>query len=178
MNDPSDGAAESATSESRRNLELYVLRHADAGDPAEWPGDDADRPLSGKGRRQSKRLGKLLKDLDFRPGAFVTSPKLRAADTARIVARAIGVQTTTDDRLASGFDSSALRALVDDHGSDLEQLVIVGHDPDFSELVSWLVGSEIALRKGALALIDLPGGTAESGRGELRWLLPPDAIPA
>ena len=107
----------------------------------------------------------------------MTSPKVRAAETARIVARAIGARVTTDERLAWGFDTTTLRALLDDRGLDARRIVIVGHDPDFSGLVSTLVGAQITMRKGALARIDLPDGVIEAGRGTLRWLLPPDAIP-
>lgn len=160
----------------RGALELYVLRHADAGDPMEWAGDDADRPLSKKGRRQSKRLGDLLDALGFEPDALITSPKLRALDTAKIVGRRLGAKATVDQRLAGGVDADDVAALINDAGAEATSVVIVGHDPDFSELVSWLVGSPIELRKGALARVDLPERELGPGRGLLRWLLPPDAV--
>jgi phosphohistidine phosphatase SixA len=56
--------------------------------------------------------------------------------------------------------------------------VLVGHDPDFSDLVSWLSGFPISLRKGALAKVDLPDRAVGPGRAQLRWLLPPDAVPS
>jgi phosphohistidine phosphatase len=157
-------------------IELYFLRHADAGNPAAWPGDDADRPLSAKGKRQSKRLGRLLRDLGFEPDVLITSPKLRAADTARIVGRAIGAEPTGDDRLASGLDPGTLGEVLGELDSSARRVMLVGHDPDFSSLVSWLVGARITLRKGALARTDVDGSAVAAGRASLRWLLPPDAV--
>jgi phosphohistidine phosphatase len=159
------------------DLVLYFLRHADAGDPARWTGDDADRPLSSKGRRQAKRLGRFLKKLDAGPDAVLTSPKLRASETARPVARSIGLRPTVDERLSVDFGEKDLAAIVAGLDPDVRGLMLVGHDPDFSDLVSWLVGSGIEMQKGALARVDLPDRTAQKGRGSLRWLLPPDAVP-
>ena len=71
--------------------ELYLLRHADAGDPEAWKGDDADRPLSGKGEKQSERLGRFLAGTAFRADVVLTSPKVRALRTAEIVAERLGL---------------------------------------------------------------------------------------
>jgi phosphohistidine phosphatase len=157
-------------------LELYLLRHADAGDPMTWKGDDADRPLSKKGRRQSKNLMRLLDDLHLRVNAVLTSPKLRAADTARIVAKAVGKKAQADDRLSIDFGEDTLAALVAEWGPGVSRVLLVGHDPDFSHLVSWLAGTSITMRKGALARLDLADRTVGAGHGSLRWLLPPDAV--
>jgi phosphohistidine phosphatase len=155
--------------------QLYLLRHADAGDPDAWRGDDAVRPLSDKGRRQAQRLGSLLAALGFEPDAILTSPKLRAAETAELVAGALGRKAEVDDRLAAGFGPESLAAIV--AGADgARRIVLVGHDPDFSDVLSTLVGTEIAMKKGALARVDLMGGIGP-GSGTLRWLLPPDAVP-
>jgi phosphohistidine phosphatase len=160
-----------------QGFELYLLRHADAGDPAEWAGDDADRPLSKRGRRQSKQLGAYLRDLKVRPGAILTSPKVRAADTAKLVGKRLGAAVTTDQRLGGGFEAAELSAVLDGLDPGGSCAILVGHDPDFSSLLSWLVGAPLALRKGALARTDLPDRSIGPGRGSLRWLLPPDAIP-
>ena len=85
-------------------IELYFLRHADAGDPMAWQGPDAARPLSGKGERQADRLGRFLSGIGFTTDAIITSPKLRAAQTAEGVARHLGVPVTIDDRLAESVD--------------------------------------------------------------------------
>ncbi len=160
----------------RGRIELYLLRHADAGDPEAWTRPDAERPLSGKGRRQAERLGRHLGAIEFAPDSILTSPRVRAAETARIVAEALGRGVTEDDRLAGPLDISAVEDIVRDAGS-IRRVVLVGHDPDFSELLSTLVGARsLGLRKGALARVDLDL-PIEPGAGVLRWLLPPDLLP-
>lgn len=158
-------------------MELYLLRHAHAGDPAKWHGDDAERPLSAKGRRQSERLGALLASIRFRPDAIVSSPKVRALETARVVGKAIHVAPTVDDRLASGFDLRRLVTLLEE-GSTWSRVILVGHDPDFSDLLGELVGApDLAMRKGCLARVDFETRPAP-GEGALRWLIPPDVLDA
>ena len=93
-------------------IELYFLRHADAGDPMAWTGDDAERPLSDKGRKQADRLGRFLAGLGFAPDAIITSPKVRAAQTAEIVAEHLDVTVAVDDRLAGGLDPGTLDGLL------------------------------------------------------------------
>jgi phosphohistidine phosphatase len=158
------------------SIELYFLRHADAGDPLTWVGDDFERPLSKKGRRQAKRLGRLLAGLGTQVDVVLSSPLVRATETARLVARAIGTSWVADDRLGSGFGDDALRPLVAGLAPADSSVILVGHDPDFSRTVSWLVGASIEMRKGALARVSLPDRNVGAGRGSLRWLLPPDAV--
>jgi phosphohistidine phosphatase len=153
-------------------VELYLLRHAHAGDPAAWTGDDDLRPLSAKGRRQAARLGELLAEMGFAPDVVLTSPLLRARETAEAVADSLAVRVQRDSRLGGRLDLAVLDAILSDAGDPVRPL-LVGHDPDFSELVSELVGAPIPMRKGALARIDV-SRPLESGAGELRWLLPPD----
>jgi phosphohistidine phosphatase len=157
-------------------LQLLFIRHADAGDSAAWQGNDAERPLSKKGRRQSRRLGDLLATLKVRPDALLTSPKVRAADTAKLVGRRVGAKPIIDARLGGGFDGSGLAQLIGELPAGTEVLALVGHDPDFSAVVSLLTAATIELPKGALARVDLPDRTARAGGGELRWLLPPDVV--
>jgi phosphohistidine phosphatase len=158
------------------SLALYLLRHADAGDPEAWTGDDAERPLSKKGRKQARRLGSHLESLKLGVDAIVTSPKVRAAETAKLVGKALGVRPTTDERLAGGFGQASLRALIGGLDPAVRSVVLVGHDPDFSGAAGWLTRSRVELRKGAVAKIELPSRSVAAGVGTLRWLLPPDAV--
>jgi phosphohistidine phosphatase len=160
-----------------RGLELYFLRHADAGDPAAWAGDDHDRPLSEEGREQATRLGSYLKALGIKPDAVITSPKVRATDTARLIGDLVGSDVTTDGRLSGGLEADGLGALLRGLDVSVGTVLLVGHDPEFSSLVSWLAAASLSLRKCALARIDLPDRSVSAGRGSLRWLLPPDAVP-
>ena len=155
---------------------LHFLRHADAGDPEAWTGPDAARPLSDKGRKQSKRLGEHLGAIGFEADAFITSPKVRAAQTAEIAAEPLGTKVSIDQRLAGGLEIDALDAVLTDAG-DPGRVVIVGHDPDFSDLLSQLVGTRLEMKKGAFARVEIER-PLRAGTGTLRWLLPPDALKA
>lgn len=156
-------------------MELYLLRHAHAGDAATWDGPDASRPLSEKGERQADRLGRYLSSVGLAPDAIITSPKVRAARTAELVALHLAVPVGVDDRLGGDLTLESLEALLADAG-DPAKTVLVGHDPDFSELVALLVGAlRIPMRKGALARIDADLPLRPAG-GILRWLLPPDLV--
>jgi phosphohistidine phosphatase SixA len=153
---------------------LHLLRHADAGDPATWTGPDSARPLSRKGRRQAERLGDFLARKGHMPDAIVSSPKVRALDTAEIVAGHLDLEVTIDERLAGDLDLATVEAIASDVGAHAP--LLVGHDPDFTELVCELIGAEgIEMKKGALATIDtrVP---LEAGGGTLRWLVPPSVL--
>ena len=154
---------------------LDLLRHADAGDPEAWDRPDAERPLSDKGRKQAKRLGDHLAAVGFSAEAIITSPKVRAAETAELVAERINGAVTEDERLAGSLDLDVIEAILHDAG-DPEQAMLVGHDPDFGELLSELCAAAgVTMRKGALARIEVDR-PLRPGSGTLRWLLPPDAL--
>jgi len=156
-------------------IELYFLRHAHAGDPEAWSGDDAARPLSEKGEKQAERLGTFLAGVGFKPDAIVSSPKLRAAQTAEIVAKHLGIQISFDDRLAGAFEVETLETLLRDAGDPVRP-VVVGHDPDFSDVLAELSGaSELPMPKGALARVDVER-PLRAGGGTLHWLVPPDLL--
>ena len=158
-------------------VELYLLRHADAGDPLTWPGPDAERPLSGKGKRQAERLAGWLLASGFAPDAIVSSPYRRAVQTARRVAEGLGLEVIVDERLAAHLDLATVERLLTDLGSP-HRPVLVGHDPDFSALVASLCATRAApVSKGALVRIDAPRPLTPGG-GTLRWLVPPDALTA
>ncbi len=157
------------------HVELLLLRHAHAGDPASWQGPDDVRPLSGRGRRQAEQMGRLLAEGGVAPSIFLTSPLARARETAEIVAGIVGAPVRLEPRLVGGLDLGVVEEILRDAG-DPPRPVLVGHDPDFSELLVTLVGADtLRMRKGALARLDgvrplQPGGA------ELRWLVPPDLL--
>jgi arsenate reductase len=158
---------------------LHLLRHAHAGDPAKFRGDDSLRPLSDKGRRQASALGKLLDALPRgeAPDLFITSPRARSVQTAEIVGKALGVPVVVDERLASPLDLDAVTNILLAAGP-AERPCIVGHDPDFSELLGALLGTRaVPMRKGAIARVDIAGPRLDIGRGTLRFLLPPELVP-
>jgi phosphohistidine phosphatase len=156
-------------------MELYLLRHAHAGDPAAWDGPDDRRPLSDRGEKQAERLGRFLADIGLQADAIITSPKVRAAQTARIVAERLGLPVGEDERLAGELGIGALEAVLRDAG-DPQRPVVVGHDPAFTELIAVLCdAARVPMKKGAMARIDVPR-PLEPGAGTLRWLVPPDLL--
>jgi phosphohistidine phosphatase SixA len=159
----------------RDSVQLHLLRHAHAGDAGGFSGPDEERPLSAKGEEQAERLGRFLADVGFRPDAIVSSPKVRAARTAEIVAAALGLDIRLDDRLGRALDLVAIEAILFDLDEPVRP-VLVGHDPDFSDIVASLCSTPNApMRKGALARIDA-SRPLSAGGGILRWLVPPDLL--
>jgi phosphohistidine phosphatase len=124
---------------------LYLLRHGDAED---GNGDDAARRLTPKGERQAETAGQALAALGGGIDACLTSPKVRAAETARLACEALGVEPEVAEKLRGGaFDSRSLSAGRND-------VLLVGHEPDFSGEVARLTGANVKLRKGGLAIVD------------------------
>ena len=155
-------------------IELHLLRHAHAGDPG-WRGTGPTNAARCPTRARSRRIGwgASWPGSGFRPDAIITSPKVRAAQTAEIVAGHLGVAVTTDERLGGALGIAELEAILRDAG-DPARPVVVGHDPDFSELAATLSASP-SMRKGAFARIDVER-PLEPGGGTLRWLVPPDLL--
>lgn len=124
---------------------LYLLRHGDA-EPAD--GNDAARRLTAKGERQAQAAGQALAVLGPKIDACLTSPRARAAETARLACEALGLEPETASELrGGGFDAPGLAAGRGD-------VLLVGHEPDFSDEVARLTGAHARLRKGGLAVID------------------------
>ncbi len=160
---------------ARSEVALHLLRHAHAGDPMKWHGPDDVRPLSDKGRLQAERLGLFLADAGFQPDAIISSPKLRALETARLVATPLEMLVRVDPALEGPLNVAAVEELLSAAGNP-SRPVLVGHDPDFSELAATLTGAaELPVRKGAMLRIDV-ARPLEAGEGLLRWLLPPELL--
>ena len=157
-------------------MKVYFLRHGIAADRDEWKGDDFDRPLTAEGRERMEREAKTLAALELEPDIIVTSPLVRAKQTAEILAGALKTRKklVQDERVAENFDRTKLAAILHDHdGAD--ELVFVGHEPDFSALIGQLVGgAAIDLKKGGVACVELVNASATSGR--LLWLVPPKVL--
>jgi phosphohistidine phosphatase len=106
---------------------------------------------------------------------FITSPKIRAHETAELAAAPISARVVVDDRLGGSLDLPTLQRIVEDAGSP-RRPVLVGHDPDFSELLAELIGvGEVQMKKGAYARIDIDAPYTAGG-GVLRYLVPPDLL--
>jgi phosphohistidine phosphatase len=124
---------------------IWLLRHGDAEDGS----PDAERRLTSKGEKQARAAGAALAAIGVKLDACLTSPKGRATDTARLACEKLGAQWQVDDRLAGGsFDPLELAAGLGD------EVLLVGHEPDFSEAVARVTGARANLKKGGLAAID------------------------
>lgn len=124
---------------------ICLLRHGDAETGA---GDDAARRLTAKGRRQARAAGAALAALEVEIDACLASPKMRAAETARLACEALDLEPETAGELrGGGFDALVLAAGRGD-------VLLVGHEPDFSGEVARLTGANAKLRKGGLAIVE------------------------
>jgi phosphohistidine phosphatase len=124
---------------------IWLLRHGDAADQAP---DDASRPLTEKGERQSEAAGRALAALEVSLDACLTSPKVRARDTAAIACRELGLEAEENDALRGGdFDAHAL-------AGGRGNVLLVGHEPDFSLAIQAATGARVELKKGGIAAID------------------------
>jgi phosphohistidine phosphatase len=135
-------------------VRLYLVRHADAA-----PGEpDELRPLTARGRQQARELGARLAAEGVAGAAVLTSPLLRARETAEEIARALGTTPEADERLAPGATATGVRDAAAEHGMNV---VAVGHQPDCSRVAAELTGGpEPPFPKAGLVVIDLPGSTA------------------
>ncbi|HKO37921.1 MAG TPA: histidine phosphatase family protein [Solirubrobacterales bacterium] len=124
---------------------IYLLRHGEAED---GDGDDAARRLTPKGESQTRAAGRALAAMDAAIETCLTSPKVRAADTAKLACEALDLEPEIANELRGGpFDSLSLVAGRGD-------VLLVGHEPDFSSEVARLTGARVKLRKGGLAIVD------------------------
>lgn len=139
--------------------QLWILRHGEAVAHDSRASDD-DRELTPRGERQANTAGAALSRLGVELAACYTSPKVRARDTARLACRALNVEPEEVSSLAGGFDLDDARELLLAHEKGADVLV-VGHEPDLSQLIHDATGARIDMRKGGIAAIELEGRSAE-----------------
>jgi phosphohistidine phosphatase len=148
-------------------MQLYFLRHGEADWP-NWNKPDDERPLTDFGKKEVRQVAKFLDRLKVKPDLIVTSPLPRAWQTAKIAAEQLKVKLREDESLGPGFGLSDLRTVFKRHRSKV--LMLVGHEPDFTSLISELTGALVKLSKAGVALLDID---PESEEGKLLWLFPP-----
>ena len=156
-------------------LTLYILRHAEAEPEART---DAERTLTSKGCDQAKAVGRFCGEHEIYPALILTSPLVRAQQTAKLVCKELGEKTKleTAEFLSPGMNPE--RAFADlNKFSDPGPLMLVGHEPDLSELIAASIGGvseSIRLRKAGLAKLTLP--EVKPGVGTLDFLLTPKLL--
>jgi phosphohistidine phosphatase len=138
--------------------QLWLLRHGDA--EPHGARHDADRRLTTKGEKQARMAGEALARLGLEFAAVYTSPRVRARDTAHLAAEALKADPVIHQPLSAGFDADEARALLAAAG-DGARVLLVGHEPDFSQTVHDLTGARIDLKKGGIAGVRVDGSAAE-----------------
>jgi phosphohistidine phosphatase len=159
-------------------MKCYFLRHGIAVEPDEWTGSDVDRPLTREGRDRMERQAKAIAELSLDLDCIVTSPLLRAKQTAEILADRLRLRARLfeDPRLAGGFNEERLGAILSAH-EGAQAIVLVGHEPSMSVTIGATIGSaSIELKKAALAGVELESHASTTGT--LFCLIPPKVLVA
>lgn len=161
---------------------LLLLRHGKSDWTASY-GHDAERPLNARGRRASRLIGRFLTATGNQPQLAVTSPARRATETLKLASRA--GQWSCPTSAAPCFYDSGPAELVHHLREDLpdsaDRVLVVGHEPTWSQAVEMLTGAHVRMPTAAVACIELDTAgwsevTANSGR--LLWLVPPRLLEA
>jgi phosphohistidine phosphatase len=158
-------------------MDVYLVRHAVAHErnAARWP-DDALRPLTGAGKRKFRKAAHGLGNCIPKSARVLTSPFVRARETADILVGAVGCRKPIDAReLASGAATAKVFSLLRAHRR--HAIVLVGHEPNLSAWLSAALGGEqtrldIEFRKGGAACVRFDRAITP-GRATLVWMLPP-----
>jgi len=158
-------------------VNLVIVRHDVAGtrDPGASARVDAERPLTREGRKRAARGARGLAALVEKADVVASSPLVRALETARPIGDELGREVLSVDALAPGAKPAAVAEWLRSLGK-VDTVVAVGHEPNLSELVTWLVSGLstpwLELGKGGACLVELPTRIAP-GQGKLAWLLRP-----
>jgi phosphohistidine phosphatase len=163
-------------------MQLLIVRHAIAceRDAKRWP-DDAERPLSARGVMRARAAAVGVKRLVPRPAHVLTSPLLRARQTAALLTQFAGwPRASLSPQLLPEASVAALLAVL--ASARARRIATVGHQPQLGHLLaSCLAGragdAAFDLRKMGIALVDFHGAP-RAGRGELIWLMPPKVLRA
>jgi phosphohistidine phosphatase len=138
--------------------QLWLLRHGEAVPHDSKP--DPERELTARGERQAAAAGAALARLGVEFAACYTSPKVRSAATARLACESLNVEPEEEDVLADGFDRDGALELMARHDGDARVLV-VGHEPSFSQVLYDLTGARLDMKKGGVAAVRLQGHETE-----------------
>lgn len=138
--------------------QLWLLRHGEAEPHDTRP--DPDRRLTPRGERQAIAAGRALRALGVEFAAAFTSPRVRAAETARLACESLEIEPVVHEPLSGDFDADESRALMAGQDADA-RVLLVGHEPDFSNVVHDYSGGRIDLKKGGIAALRVDGTRAE-----------------
>lgn len=155
-------------------MDVWIVRHAAAVPREEFTGDDGDRPLTPKGKKQFRRFLRSWFEQAAAPKLIITSPLVRAVETAEILRKVAKLKKPAllvNEALSPGVEADAIVDLV--RSQEADSVALVGHEPDFSACISQLIGGgSLALDKGFIGCLKFEGIPA-IGAGELVWLAGP-----
>ena len=161
-------------------LELLVMRHA----KSDWDAgaDDHERPLAERGVKSARNIGRFLARVEMVPELVISSTAVRAQTTAELAAEA-GGWSCPIERTSAFYDTDPEAVLAEIAARDAPpRLMVVGHDPTWSELVSLLAGGgAVRLPTAAVACLELPMNSWHAvapGKGRLVWLVTPKLVQA
>jgi phosphohistidine phosphatase len=162
-------------------MNLYIVRHGIAVERGA-PGvkSDEERRLTDEGKEKTREVAEGLAALGVEVDLLLTSPLARAEETAEILAAVLHPKRMKQtESLAPGFAMTDLCEAILAEGK-AENVMIVGHEPDFSELISTLVWGDdsggLVMRKAGVALLSLKTLPPDEGGAALEWLLPPKVL--
>jgi phosphohistidine phosphatase len=161
-------------------MDCLLLRHGIAVEREEWKGADADRPLTDRGAKRVAQVAAGLKQMGVQPSCLLTSPLMRARETAKILHGALRPRSAirvVDELLPSAIPDGILRVLQE--MSSESCVVLVGHEPHLGLLASLLLSgkpsSSFPFKKAGACLIEFPASVKPS-RGTLRWWMGPGQL--
>src|SRR3990172_7493374 len=137
-------------------MQIYFLRHSDPFPKGPKYREDSLRPLTSEGTKQAKLIARFLQGIQF--DVILSSPYVRAEQTAQVLADRLGAKIKMAEELSPGFNLSKLPGLIVSYKKS-ERVILVGHEPDFSDTVKKMVGgkAELEIRKGGLAVVGAEG---------------------
>jgi phosphohistidine phosphatase len=154
-------------------MDVYFFRHGDA-EPGAGVGSDEARPLTERGRQETRAVAEALLRAGVQPDAIFTSPLVRARQTADILQEVFGVAAQVEERLRCGCTLEQVQELVGEQSH--ERIMLVGHEPDFGRMVGQLIGGgRVEMKKSGVARVEVE--RVEAGTGVLVWLLSPGVLP-
>lgn len=175
-------------------MRIYFLRHGEAGDRDVWSGPDEERPLTAAGMAEMRTIARGIRALKPRVSEVLSSPLVRARQTAEIVAQRLKLEVREEPALAQGCTFAALVQVIGAHAPSATDpkagVLLVGHEPDFSTAVRCLVATNgkmsLNLGKGGLCRVDMELDYGAEGfawnddhlrdHGTIAWLLTPKLL--
>jgi len=161
-------------------MEVIFFRHGIAVDQAQWKGDDAGRPLTPEGAERTKLAARGLQTLKVRPDVLLSSPLVRAKQTAELVKQELDSTAKIEvvDDLSPEAAPERLLTRLEAYADD-SVVLCVGHEPHLSTTMSAMISGKTAasleMKKSAACALHF-AGQPQAGAGTLLWLIPPKVL--